>query len=88
MSEQPITKEEVEYLERCKKIYSELNNTSLMECLSDLKEQTIARIAKLDTDREVWKELGKLWMLDHITSMKSKLFNEIKRVEKLAPNNE
>ena len=78
-----ITKEEKEYYDKCVEIYGELSNTKLLESLKDLREQIINRVARLDDEKKVWKELGKLWVIDHLIGRKQHLYNEVKRVETL-----
>jgi len=80
-NDKSISSEELEYYERCKQIYHELSNTKLLDSLNDLREQTINRVARVNTDREVWKELGKLHVIDMLIGKKTAVYNEIKRVE-------
>ena len=81
-----VTKEEKEYYELCLAIYNELSNTKLHESLSDLRERSITRVARFTDEKMVWKELGKLEIIDDLVNKKKHLYNEIKRLEEVMGN--
>lgn len=76
-----LSREEQEYYDRCVTIHNELSNTKLLESLIDLREQTINRVARLDNEKLVWKELGKLYILDVLVGKKERVIQEIRRLE-------
>ena len=77
-----LTKEEEQILDTSRQLYRELQNAPLLqERLRDLREQFINRIARLDDEKTIWKELGKLWLVDHMLNFQKKTFQTIKRLE-------
>lgn len=78
-----MTEDEQQYYDNCIAIYKELKNTKLYEYLTTLREKIIHKIARTDDEKKLWKEVGRLHLLDDLTDKKITSYTEIKRIDAL-----
>lgn len=76
-----LTPEEQANYEELEQLYRELSNTKISDYLISLREKIISRIARVDDEKLLWKETGKLWIIDNLINKKQSTYNEIKRMD-------
>lgn len=76
-----LSAEDADYLAKCRQLYKIFSNENITSLLSELRDYSITRASKLDNEKLVWKELGKVELVQLLLNKQNSLFNEIKRIE-------